>query len=296
MKIEAFATLEAVLRLGSMTAAAAEMSITPGAVSLQIKQIETYLGQTLFDRSGRAPSPTPLAFDTAALMGKALQDLNAMRKSRTITASGIFRLGVIDSVQTVLLPKTFVYLRRVHPLVTLKPVRGKAAELIQAVKAGELDAAVARRAPAGGEARLNWHPVLRRELKLLAPPGSTETGLHELLANHEWIMLDRSTIMGALASKYVRSHFGERRNVLEFDSIPTIVSMVSAGVGVALVVLPEPKLASVWPVRVLRLPDSPVLEFSLVSRRADNDSRLMLAVRQALDVTAADRQEEIVAG
>ena len=61
MKIEAFQTLEAVLRHGSFSAAAARMNLTPSAVSMQMKQLEQYVGQTLFDRSGLQVQPMPLA-------------------------------------------------------------------------------------------------------------------------------------------------------------------------------------------------------------------------------------------
>ncbi len=60
MKIEMFDTLDAVLRGGSLAAAASETNLTASAVSMQMKQIEAYLGQPLFDRSGHAIRPTPL--------------------------------------------------------------------------------------------------------------------------------------------------------------------------------------------------------------------------------------------
>ena len=58
MKIEMFDTLDAVLRGGSLAAAASETNLTASAVSMQMKQLETYLGQPLFDRSGHAIRPT----------------------------------------------------------------------------------------------------------------------------------------------------------------------------------------------------------------------------------------------
>ena len=51
MKIESFRTLNAVLRGGSFAAGAADMNLSPSAVSLQMKQMEAYFGQPLFDRS-----------------------------------------------------------------------------------------------------------------------------------------------------------------------------------------------------------------------------------------------------
>ena len=59
MKLQSFSTLDAVLRGGSFAAAAAEAHLTPGAVSLQMKQLEAWLGQSMFDRSGLAVRPVP---------------------------------------------------------------------------------------------------------------------------------------------------------------------------------------------------------------------------------------------
>ena len=52
MKRSFFATLEAVLRTGSLAGAAREMHVTPSAVSMQMKQLEADFGQPLFDRAG----------------------------------------------------------------------------------------------------------------------------------------------------------------------------------------------------------------------------------------------------
>lgn len=51
--LKALPVFEAVARLNSFSLAAEELSITQSAVSHQIKQLETYLGEALFLRSGR---------------------------------------------------------------------------------------------------------------------------------------------------------------------------------------------------------------------------------------------------
>ena len=56
--LKALPVFEAVARLNSFSAAAEELAITQSAVSHQIKQLETYLGERLFWRSGRAVTRT----------------------------------------------------------------------------------------------------------------------------------------------------------------------------------------------------------------------------------------------
>ena len=98
MKIEMFDTLDAVLRGGSLAAAASETNLTASAVSMQMKQIEAYLGQPLFDRSGHAIRPTPLAHEVAAAMRQGLQHLQSLRRRSVIAIEGVVRLGIIDSM------------------------------------------------------------------------------------------------------------------------------------------------------------------------------------------------------
>ncbi|MBB3212241.1 LysR family glycine cleavage system transcriptional activator [Herbaspirillum sp. Sphag1AN] len=54
-------SFEAAGRLKSLTKAADELSVTHSAVAQQIHQLESYLGQNLFDRQGRALVLTPRA-------------------------------------------------------------------------------------------------------------------------------------------------------------------------------------------------------------------------------------------
>ncbi|NKF32361.1 LysR family transcriptional regulator, partial [Pseudomonas sp. BGM005] len=44
---------EAVGRCGSVSAAALELNVSPGAISHQIRKIESFLGVTLLERNGR---------------------------------------------------------------------------------------------------------------------------------------------------------------------------------------------------------------------------------------------------
>ncbi|HTH09966.1 MAG TPA: LysR substrate-binding domain-containing protein [Acidovorax sp.] len=57
----ALRAFEAAARLGRMTAAADELSVTPGAISRQVRQLEQHLGVTLFGGSKARPTLTPAA-------------------------------------------------------------------------------------------------------------------------------------------------------------------------------------------------------------------------------------------
>jgi DNA-binding transcriptional LysR family regulator len=59
--LAALRAFEAAARLGRMTAAADELSVTPGAISRQVRQLEQHLGVPLFDGSKARPTLTPAA-------------------------------------------------------------------------------------------------------------------------------------------------------------------------------------------------------------------------------------------
>ena len=295
MKVEVFATLDAVLRTGSFAAAALERNLTPSSVSLQMKQLEGHIGKPLFDRSGLQVRPLPLAHEVAAAMRPGLQQFEVLRQKTSVSVEGSVRLGIIASMVPILLPGVLPLVRANHPKLFIRPCSGRSASLIEAVKAGTLDAAIAAQPDKGGSSRLRWEPLERRELLLLAPPGSRGRSLNALFKRFEWIRHDRSTMTGRMAARYINHRVREKRGTLELDNAAAIVAMVSAGLGVSMLQLSEP--ASVfgrYPVRVIRLADAPVLQIALVTRQVDRDKRALAAVKDAVfAVSAATARERL---
>jgi len=291
MKMEAFSTLGLVLRHGTMARAAQEANLTASAVSLQMKQLESYLGQQLFDRSGLQARPLPLAREVVAIMQRAMSDIESLRCPLSVEIKGSIRLGVIESMQPLLLPGTLSRLRARYPKLRVAPRRGKSSELTNAVKAGEIDAAVVAQPAHGGSSRLNWHRLLTRGMTLIAPPDEAETRPEKLFEKYEWIRYDRATIAGRLAARYVGDHIGQSRGELELDGVRAIVAMVHAGLGISIVQLSEPGICTSFPVRQVALPHAPQLHFALVTRAADAENRAQAALREAVDEALAPARE-----
>jgi DNA-binding transcriptional LysR family regulator len=290
MKIDMFDTLDAVLRGGSLAAAASETHLTASAVSLQMKQLEAYVGQPLFDRSGHAIRPTPLAHEVAAAMRQGLQQLRALRRPSALAVEGVVRLGIIESMMPTLLPGTLSALRARYPRLELRPTRGRSTGLTDAVKSGELDAAVVAEPQGGGSVRMHWQPLVRSEMRLIVPPDATEASVPALFKQFDWIRYDRQTISGAMAARYVARQVRAGRGALELDSVPAIIAMVSAGLGIALVHLVDAGFCQSYPVRFVRLGrGAPAVQMSLVTCKADADSRALRAVLDAMQAALASR-------
>ncbi|MCD2511660.1 LysR family transcriptional regulator [Comamonas endophytica] len=291
MKIAAFHTLHTVIATGSLAKAAQALNLTPSAVSMQMKQLEDYMGTALFDRSGQAIRPVPLAHEIATIMEEALARVEALRERPDVRVQGTVRLGIVDTMLPLLLPRTLSALQQRHPLLNVDVDRGKSRALTQRIRSAELDLAVLALPPQEPQAArgLVWQPLLQRDFVLLAPSSAKEKTVKALLAAHRLIGYDRSTVTGQLASRYLADKYGIRKLDMEFDSIPAIISMVGLGMGVALLQIADPRLLQADPVRTLALPaDAPRMQYALLLRQADRDKRNLQALVQVLADVARD--------
>ena len=208
------------------------------------------------------------------------------------------RLGIIESMLPMLLPGTIAGLRARYPKLDLRPTHGRSIGLTDAVKSGELDAAVVAEPDGGGTARLHWRPLLRSEMRLIVPPGAAENSVPALFKQYEWIRYDRQTVSGLVAARYVTKQVRTGHGALELNSIPAIIAMVSAGLGVALVHLVDAGFCQSYPVRFVRLGrGAPAIQLSLATRKAEADSRPLQAVADVLaSVLASALRQHNLAG
>jgi len=283
MKRDAFATLEAVIRNGTLTAAASERHLTVSAVSSQMKQLEAYFGQPLFDRSGSQLRPMPLAIEAARIMTDALGQIEALREQSHLSVRGIITVGLLESMVPPLLPLILARSKAEFPELEIRHSSGRSVHLETAVKAGELDVALIAQPDSGGSSRLDWQPMEERELVLVVPPMERKLSLAEAFRQYEWIRYDRGTTTGALVNKFILAKGIKTRGSMEFDTSAAILALVNAGLGVSILEISDPKILQIYPVRVIRLGRRPPFyQLSLAVRKADAEKRSTLALKQVL--------------
>jgi DNA-binding transcriptional LysR family regulator len=134
----------AVVEEASFTRAAARLRIAQPGVSAQIRQLESELGEELFDRSGRSLRLTqageavlPYARDALAAADAARQVVEDM--------SGLLRgrvaLGMVTACGAVDIPNLLAGFYRAHPDVEIALCEANSDELLEGVAGGDIDLA-----------------------------------------------------------------------------------------------------------------------------------------------------------
>jgi DNA-binding transcriptional LysR family regulator len=145
MELRQLAYVVAVAEEGSFTRAAAREHVAQPAVSAQVRRLEAELGQALF---ARGPGPvTPTAAGEAVLpLARAALAAAAGVRTAVDELAGLIRgrvaVGVVPSV-TPRLAAVLAGFHADHPEVEVTLVEGTSDGLVQAVRAGRLDFALA---------------------------------------------------------------------------------------------------------------------------------------------------------
>ena len=282
MKFEFLMTLEAILRRGSFAAAASEVGLSPSAVSLQVKRLEEYLGQQLFDRSSRTARPTAVARELADSLRGVLEAVEAARTRQTLQVTGRLVLGTIRSLQSTMIPLILQEIARRHPALGVRVIQGDSTELLNQLNAGDLDGAALIRPESGGSSRLHWTDLERQPFVFVAPRDTGTATAAELVKRFDWLQFDTSLTSGRVAAGYLHRLSPSTRPRFELESIEAVLAMVSAGLGVSVIPKLKGTITDSHPVRQISLgKNAPSRQISFVCRRADAEVRRVMALRDA---------------
>lgn len=117
--LKALPVFEAVARLNSFSLAADELAVSQSAVSHQIKQLETYLGEPLFQRTGRYLSLTEEGRQYLEAISSALLQIERASEQLLGQEAARLRLSVFSSFAVRWLVPRLPELSRQHPPLDL---------------------------------------------------------------------------------------------------------------------------------------------------------------------------------
>lgn len=242
MELRHLRALVAVAEEGHFGRAAERLHLSQPPVSLAIKELEAELGVRLFERSSRRVSLTP-AGDEALQDARAVLARTEALRSRAHGAKGAalgrLAIGFISLAAYSYLPELLRGYTTEHPQVKLALHEGTTDQILADLATGTLDIGCIFASPLL-PAGLRYQATNRDPLIVALPENHPLAARKrvplERLAGEQFLSFERHygpTMFDTVVATCMRHGFSPR--IFPARQMHTIVSLVSAGIGVALV-------------------------------------------------------------
>jgi len=282
----------AVMRAGSITAAARMLNISQPALSQILMHAEDELGFALFTREKGRLHPTPEALellpDAEALFG-GLEGLRRKTADLRLGRSGLVRIAASPPPAMSFLPRVLAAYRAAHSNIVLRAHVAPVASLVTMLRAG--DAALALALDDDLPPDIEVEPLGGTRFACLLPEGHRLTNVEALrLADLQLEPL--ISYRNATRPHHELSHLARAQGLrfeplLEIDLSITAVGFVQAGLGIAVVdsLLPWTQFSGI---AVRPLLDDARLPLSLLTLRGRTLSRAEGMMRDLIRIHKPD--------
>ncbi len=276
--------LSATVSSGTISGAAQLLSVTPPAISMQMRLLEETAGLPLIERADSGLRPTDagqILLDTSHKCEAALESCGDALAALRDASGGRVTVGMVSTAKY-FAPRTLAAFARAHPKVEMRLSVGNRGETIEALQNYELDFAVMGRPPNRFEVEqvvIGDHPHI-----IVAPPDHPMVGKQNIavtdLADEAFLLRENGSGTRLLMQRLF-FEVGLNPNIgMEIGSNETIKQAVMAGLGIALIsahtVAPE---LSDGRLAMLDLEGLPVVRQWFVVRRSDKE---LMPTSQAL--------------
>ncbi len=228
----------AVVRRGSVTAAAEELVVTQPSVSAAIAALEREVGAELTERAGRTLRPTaagdafaPYAADVLGLLA---QGARAAREAAE-TERATLRISAVTTAGEHLVPQLVQAFREHRPELEISLHVGNRDEVFRRIADREADVAIAGRVPHDG--RLDAQAFADNEFVLAcarSDPLARRSGISpDELTGRRWLVREPGSGTRRLAEEYLAAA-GLRPELLTLGSNGAMKQAARIGLGVAL--------------------------------------------------------------
>lgn len=230
----------AIARLGTMTRAAQELSVTPAALTARIKGLEDEIGLLLFDRTHAGLKPTDAgreliwAIDSiGTVLETCTERLRALRGGQ----GGRVALGVVSTAKY-FAPRIVGGFAKAHPGVEIDLVVGNRGATVEALRDYRVDLALMGRPPrdfAIAAEAFGPHPLV-----VIAAPDHRLAGrrglTREELAEEPFLVREYGSGTRTVFEEFMTGLLIRRARIgIDSGSNETIKQTVMAGLGVALI-------------------------------------------------------------
>jgi DNA-binding transcriptional LysR family regulator len=233
---------------GTIAATAEALSFTPSAISQQLSALERETGVELLAREGRRLTLTEAARRLVARTDEVLAALEAAEADLEASVGevrGTIALAAFPTAATVLVPPVVAALREQQPALVVRVEELEPHDSLPALRLGEIDVALAHEydtIPRTPEPAFAEHPLMSDPLRIALPAGhplasAGSDGTVDLadLAGERWIAGRLGTHCGTVVTTAARAAGFEPDVVAHGSEFATMLALVAAGLGVAMV-------------------------------------------------------------
>jgi len=229
---------EAVARLGTYTQAARDLHLTQPAVSIQMKNLEGYVGLPLFEQTGKNLSVTEagrVLLDHARTVLEEMESLQSAVDQLKGLRTGRLRISSVTTVNYFAPALLRTFCER-YPGITVAMGVANRQELLGQLEENTIDMAIMGRPPV--ESGLVAEPFLDNPLVIVAPPdhplARRKSIPLSILADHVFLMREPGSGTRSAMERY----FGEKGIAItpsiEVSGAEALKQGVQAGLGLAM--------------------------------------------------------------
>ncbi|MEU7551419.1 LysR family transcriptional regulator [Streptomyces sp. NPDC044571] len=241
--------LRELARRGTIAAVADALAFSPSAVSQQLGVLEREAGLPLLERTGRRVRLTPAAQHLVRHADAVLERLEQAEADLAEARSGLagaLRIGSFPTATRAVVPAALVALARLHPGLEPMVSETDPAAVAHALRAGDLDVALVHEydfVPAPQEPGITAEPLYGEAMYLAAPqapgaPAEAAADQRAVLRSHAdapWIVATPGTLCHAMTVRACQAAGFSPRIRHHVDEFATVLALVAAGQGVAVV-------------------------------------------------------------
>ena len=252
----------AVIKGGSVTAAADELVVTQPSVSSAVAALSRELDCELFERAGRGirltAAGSAFAPYAADVLGLLEHGRTAAREASALVARRL-EIAAVTTAAESFVPGLMRSFAEQHPDVELTLVVGNRQDVLERVSSHSADVAIMGKPPA--DDRLRAEPFRENEIVCITAPDDPWTAAGPVspgrLSERCWLLRESGSGTRTLGEQYLAEH-GLEPKTLTVGSNGAIKQAARAGLGISLLskAAVETELESGW-LGELRLADGP---------------------------------------
>jgi DNA-binding transcriptional LysR family regulator len=187
LRLRDLEVLLAVAAAGSMQRGAKDVQLTQPAVSKIIREIESVFGTPLFVRSKRGVTLTECGETLAERARYLLNDFDRTQAEVRAIGNGTIgslRIGAPPVVESTLIPKCLLALRKIAPDLHIQIEEGARVGLIAALRRGEIDCVVGRLDAGGPPPDLHFERLMQMPVRIVSARNHPLAGKRKVTVTH----------------------------------------------------------------------------------------------------------------